>query len=89
MTPQTPPPRLRPLPRLIFGSRWLQVPLYLGLILAQCVFVVHFCIELAHLLQASFGDGHALQVLVQSIGYHPAPSEDGVRSEERRVGKEC
>ena len=78
MTPQSPPPRLRPLPRLIFGSRWLQVPLYLGLILAQCVFVVHFCIELAHLLQASFGDGHALQVLVQSIGYHPAPSEDGI-----------
>jgi uncharacterized protein (TIGR00645 family) len=78
MTSQTPPPRLRPLPQLIFGSRWLQVPLYLGLILAQCVFVVHFCIELAHLLQASFGDGHALQILVQGIGYHPAPSEDGV-----------
>jgi uncharacterized protein (TIGR00645 family) len=78
MTPKTPPPRLRLLPRLIFGSRWLQVPLYLGLILAQCVFVVHFCVELAHLLQAAFGDGHALQILVQGIGYHPAPSEDGV-----------
>ena len=78
MTQKQPPPRLRPLPRLIFGSRWLQVPLYLGLILAQCVFVVHFCVELAHLLQASFGDSHALQVLVQGIGYHPAPSEDGV-----------
>ena len=28
---------LRPLPNLIFMSRWLQVPLYLGLILAQAV----------------------------------------------------
>jgi uncharacterized protein (TIGR00645 family) len=78
MTPQTPPPRLRPLPRLIFASRWLQLPLYLGLILAQCVYVVHFWAELVHLLQATFGDGHALQVLVQGISYHPAPSESGV-----------
>ena len=29
--------RMRPLPNLIFMSRWLQLPLYLGLILAQCV----------------------------------------------------
>ena len=78
MTPQKPSPRLRPLPRLIFASRWLQLPLYLGLILAQCVYVVHFWAELLHLLQATFGDGQALQILVQGIGYHPAPSETGV-----------
>ena len=78
MTPNTPPPRLRPLPRLIFATRWLQLPLYLGLILAQCVYVVHFWAELVHLLQAVFGDAHALQILVQSIGYHPAPSDSGV-----------
>jgi len=78
MTPQTPPPRLRPLPRLIFATRWLQLPLYLGLILAQCVYVVHFWAELVHLLQATFGDGHALQILVDGIGYHPAPNENGV-----------
>ena len=71
-------PRLRPLPRLIFASRWLQLPLYLGLILAQCVYVVHFWAELIHLLQATFGDTHALQILVQGIGYHPAPSDSGV-----------
>lgn len=35
---------------LIFGSRWLQVPLYLGLILAQCVYVVLFLKELLHLI---------------------------------------
>jgi uncharacterized protein (TIGR00645 family) len=41
---------LRPLPRILFGSRWLQLPLYLGLIVAQCVYVVQFMRELWHLL---------------------------------------
>jgi uncharacterized protein (TIGR00645 family) len=40
---------MAPLPRLIFASRWLQVPLYLGLIVAQCVYVVLFLKELWHL----------------------------------------
>jgi len=44
-------PSLRPLPRLIFLSRWLQLPLYLGLIVAQGVYVVHFGIELRHLVE--------------------------------------
>lgn len=35
---------------LIFGSRWLQVPLYLGLIVAQAVYVVLFLKELGHLV---------------------------------------
>ncbi len=35
---------------LIFGSRWLQVPLYLGLIVAQCVYVFLFLKELSHLM---------------------------------------
>ncbi|TXT23032.1 MAG: hypothetical protein FD134_2301, partial [Gallionellaceae bacterium] len=35
---------------VLFGSRWLQVPLYLGLIVAQCVYVVHFMVELVHLV---------------------------------------
>jgi uncharacterized membrane protein YqhA len=33
------PTKLSPLNNLIFMSRWLQLPLYLGLILAQCVYV--------------------------------------------------
>ena len=41
---------LRVLANLIFGSRWLQVPLYLGLIIAQCVYVFLFMKELAHLI---------------------------------------
>jgi uncharacterized protein (TIGR00645 family) len=43
-------PGLRPLPQIIFGSRWLQLPLYLGLIVAQAVYVVLFCKELWHLV---------------------------------------
>jgi uncharacterized protein (TIGR00645 family) len=42
--------RLRPLPQLIFGSRWLQLPLYVGLIAAQRVYVVLFAKELWHLV---------------------------------------
>jgi uncharacterized protein (TIGR00645 family) len=41
---------LAPLPALIFGSRWLQLPLYLGLIVAQGVYVVLFLKELWHLM---------------------------------------
>ena len=61
--------RLRPLPNLIFASRWLQLPLYLGLILAQGVYVFHFWVELVHLIEAAFGDTAALDKLVGSIGY--------------------
>ena len=35
----------------IFLSRWLQAPLYFGLIVAQGVYVYHFMVELWHLLQ--------------------------------------
>ena len=62
-------PQLRPLPRLIFASRWLQLPLYLGLILAQGVYVFQFWTELVHLIEAAFGNTHALEILVKSIGY--------------------
>jgi uncharacterized protein (TIGR00645 family) len=68
--PVTPPSRpLRPIPRLIFASRWLQLPLYLGLIAAQAVYVFHFWVELVHLLEAAFGSEPALQALISSIGY--------------------
>jgi len=42
--------RLGFLPNLIFASRWLQLPLYLGLIIAQCVYVFLFLKELKHLV---------------------------------------
>lgn len=43
-------PKLKPLPLLIFSSRWLQLPLYVGLIVAQCVYVFLFLKELQHLV---------------------------------------
>ncbi|MGH8561751.1 MAG: YqhA family protein, partial [Nevskiales bacterium] len=45
---------LGPLPTLIFSSRWLQLPLYLGLIVAQGVYVVLFVKELSHLIHGAF-----------------------------------
>lgn len=36
---------------VVFASRWLQAPLYLGLIIAQAVYVYHFGVELLHLVQ--------------------------------------
>jgi len=57
MAPETPIPPyagLRPLPLLIFSSRWLQLPLYLGLIVAQGVYVILFLKELWHLFREAF-----------------------------------
>ncbi|MFB4283472.1 MULTISPECIES: TIGR00645 family protein [unclassified Nonomuraea] len=39
---------------LMFASRWLQVPLYLGLIVAQAVYVWQFALELWHLIETVF-----------------------------------
>jgi uncharacterized protein (TIGR00645 family) len=58
---------LRPLPAFIFASRWLQLPLYLGLIVAQAIYVWLFWQELYYLLAAAFGSeqalGHILDVV--------------------------
>ena len=56
-------PGLRPLPQLIFSSRWLQLPLYLGLIVAQGVYVILFLKELWHLVLHSF-DYSELQIML-------------------------
>jgi uncharacterized protein (TIGR00645 family) len=63
-----PPVKLGFLPTVIFASRWLQLPLYLGLILAQVVYVFHFWVELTHLIQAALGDAHALQLIFDASG---------------------
>ncbi|MFC7459875.1 TIGR00645 family protein [Hydrogenophaga defluvii] len=64
-----PAPSMRSLPNLIFASRWLQLPLYIGLIAAQAIYVFHFWVELVHLVEAAFGNQGALDKLVASIGY--------------------
>jgi len=57
------PQTLPILPRLIFASRWLQLPLYLGLIVAQGVYVYKFWAELVHLLMAAAGDSDSVRGL--------------------------
>src|SRR3954471_3785183 len=68
-----PPPKLRPLPAFIFMTRWLQLPLYLGLILAQCVYVFHFWVELKDLVLAAMGNEDALQHIFQAVAVPGAP----------------
>jgi uncharacterized protein (TIGR00645 family) len=57
-------PPMRPLPRLIFFSRWLQLPLYLGLIVAQGVYVFLFIKELWHLIHGAAGFGEQQIMLI-------------------------
>lgn len=65
-------PHMRPLPSLIFMSRWLQVPLYLGLILAQAVYVYMFWSELYYLILSAFGNEAALKHILEAIAVEGA-----------------
>ena len=67
MTEQSKPPGMKPLPSIIFWSRWLQLPLYLGLILAQAVYVFIFWSELYYLILSAFGNENALQHILTSV----------------------
>src|SRR3954466_11003829 len=75
MTPETPMPpeaqrkALRPIPLLIFSSRWLQLPLYIGLIVAQGVYVVLFLKELWHVVShaTSFTEQQIMLVVLGLI----------------------
>lgn len=60
---------MSPLPALIFSSRWLQLPLYLGLIIAQGVYVVLFVKELWHLIHgaASLGEQEIMLIVLGLI----------------------
>src|SRR6201746_1420684 len=69
-TPLPPPGKgtaLRPIPMLIFGSLWLQLPLYIGLIVAQGVYVVLFLKELWHLFAHAF-DFSEQQIMLAVLG---------------------
>src|SRR3569623_2358907 len=71
--PKAPSAHVKPLPQfclfaqLIFGSRWLQVPLYVGLIVAQAVYVLLFLKELWHLVVHSF-DASEQQIMLVVLG---------------------
>jgi uncharacterized protein (TIGR00645 family) len=55
------------IPRVLFFSRWLQLPLYLGLIVAQGVYVWYFMVELTHLVESAFGNQQALEMIVRNV----------------------
>ncbi len=67
------PQKLTPLNNIIFMSRWLQLPLYLGLILAQCVYVFHFWVELKDLIGAAMGNAASLQHIFDAVTVVGAP----------------
>lgn len=69
MNTSTPQPSLGPLSWLIFSSRWLQLPLYLGLIVAQCVYVFLFGKELLHLIKdaPSLGEQQIMLIVLGLI----------------------
>jgi uncharacterized protein (TIGR00645 family) len=73
---------LKPLPNLIFMSRWLQLPLYLGLIVAQAVYVWVFWQELFHLVMATFGNAdslaHVLDAVTVEGGQRPLKPNENV-----------
>nr|WP_231949428.1 TIGR00645 family protein [Herminiimonas arsenitoxidans] len=48
-------------------TRWLQLPLYLGLILAQCVYVYHFWVELSDLIGAILGNPESLKHILDVV----------------------
>ena len=58
---------MKPLPNLIFMSRWLQLPLYLGLIVAQAIYVWLFWQELYYLVMAAFGHLGALDHILDAV----------------------
>ncbi|WP_235500628.1 TIGR00645 family protein [Leifsonia sp. Root227] len=49
VAPRRPNAPQRGISSLIFASRWLQAPLYLGLIVAQLIYVYVFMVELWHI----------------------------------------
>src|SRR5205085_256061 len=73
---------MKPLPNLIFMSRWLQLPLYLGLIVAQGIYVWIFWQEHFHLLMATFGSADSLNHLLDAVtvegGKRPAKPDETV-----------
>ena len=63
---QKSPQQISTLANFIFMTRWLQLPLYIGLILAQVVYVYHFWVELVDLVGALMGNGTALSHILSA-----------------------
>lgn len=77
MTRPSDQPHMHFIPRLLFLSRWLQLPLYVGLILALGVYVFHFWLELTYLIGAAFGNQASLAHLLEAIAVRNPLPVDG------------
>jgi uncharacterized protein (TIGR00645 family) len=75
------PHTLRQLANFIFWTRWLQAPLYVGLIVAQAVYVYHFWVELVHLVEAAIGSETAIELIRKSVAV-PGAVQDIEQSRE-------
>ncbi|HUP97505.1 MAG TPA: YqhA family protein [Usitatibacter sp.] len=71
---------MKPLPNLIFMSRWLQLPLYLGLIVAQAIYVLLFWQELYYLVLAALGNADALTHVLDAVTVTANAAAEGARN---------
>ena len=60
-------PSVKTLETVIFASRWIQAPLYLGLIVAQVVYCWLFMVELSHLVLGAFTGTNFTEVEVMLV----------------------
>jgi uncharacterized protein (TIGR00645 family) len=58
---------IKHLESFIFASRWIQAPLYLGLIVAQVVYCWLFMVELSHLVASAFSTTHVSEADVMLV----------------------
>ena len=60
-------PVVKTLETLIFASRWIQAPLYLGLIVAQIIYCWLFMVELSHLVHGAVTGSNFSEVEVMLV----------------------
>lgn len=58
---------IKSLESVIFASRWIQAPLYLGLIVAQVIYCWLFMVELSHLVHNAFDSSHFSETEVMLV----------------------
>lgn len=68
--------RIPAIAHFLFFTRWLQLPLYIGLVLAQCVYVFHFWVELTDLIGAVMGNKDALEHILDIVTIEGATRPD-------------
>ena len=57
--------------KFLFGSRWLQLPVYIGLIVAVCAYVYRFFLVLVHLLAhlTEIKDQKVLMIVLELVDF--------------------